>query len=108
MVCKSCENDHQENFCPACGEKAFHTKQLSLKHFVEETFEGFVHFDNKFFCSIKTLVKAPGQLSLDYTEGKRVKYMKPVQFFLIVNLIFFVLTINNLYSLSLNNYITYK
>jgi Protein of unknown function (DUF3667) len=108
MDCKSCGNHHQENFCPACGEKAFDNKQLSLKHFVEETFEGFVHFDSKFFYTIKTLVTKPGQLSLDYAEGKRIKYMKPVRFFLVVNLIFFILTTNNLYNLPLNNYITYK
>ncbi|MDB5134730.1 MAG: hypothetical protein JWP37_1333 [Mucilaginibacter sp.] len=108
MVCKSCENDHQENYCPECGEKAFNIKQLSLKHFIEETFEGFIHFDNKLFRTIKILITKPGQLSLDHTEGRRVKYMKPVQLFLVVNLIFFFLTASNIFSLRLQNYISYK
>lgn len=109
MNCKSCGNNHQENYCPACGEKIFHPNQLSVKHFVEETFEGFIHFDTKFFRSLKTLISKPGQLSVDYVEGRRVKYMKPIQFFLVVNLLFFFLIIgNNMYSLGLDNYVTYR
>jgi len=108
MDCKSCGNDHLENFCPECGEKAFNTKLLSAKHFAEETFEGLVHFDNKFFRTVKTLITMPGQLSLDYTEGRRVRYMKPIPFFLVVSLLFFFLTIGNIFSLALYNYVTYK
>jgi len=109
MNCKSCGNELQETFCPICGEKKFDTHQLSVKHFAEETFEGFIHFDNKFLHTLKLLLTKPGQLSLDYTEGRRIKNMKPVQFFLVVNLLFFFLIIgNNLYSLGLNNYITYQ
>ncbi|CAN5268062.1 hypothetical protein BH09BAC6_BH09BAC6_15260 [soil metagenome] len=109
MNCKSCGNDHLESYCPACGEKAFKPSQLSVKHFVEETFEGIVHFDSKFFRTIKTLIAKPGQLSLDYTEGRRVMYMKPIPFFLLVNILFFLIAGgNNLYSLSLGNYINYQ
>ncbi|MBW4888676.1 DUF3667 domain-containing protein [Mucilaginibacter sp. HMF5004] len=109
MNCKSCGNTHQENFCPNCGEKKFHPGQLSLKHFVEETFEGFIHFDSKFFYTLKTLITKPGQLSLDYAEGRRIRSMRPVQFFLIINLLFFFLIMgHNLYSLSLDNYISYR
>jgi hypothetical protein len=109
MKCRSCGNAHQGNFCPNCGEKKFHPGQLSLKHFIEETFEGFVHFDSKFFYTIKTLVTKPGQLSVDFAEGRRIRSMRPVQFFLVVNLLFFFLILgHNLYSLRLYNYVTYQ
>ncbi|MES2274446.1 MAG: DUF3667 domain-containing protein [Bacteroidota bacterium] len=107
MECKTCGNTHPENYCPTCGEKSFDPKQLSFREFSEELFEGFMHFDNKFFRTIKTLITKPGQLSLEYTQGRRVYFMKPIQLFLVVNLIFFVLAWNNMYSLSLYNYITY-
>jgi hypothetical protein len=109
MKCRSCGNTHQENFCPNCGEKKFHPGQLSVKHFIEETFEGFVHFDSKFFFTVKTLLTKPGQLALDYAEGRRIRSMRPVQFFLVVNVLFFFLIVgHNLYSLSLDNYVTYR
>ena len=108
MNCKTCGHPLEENYCPSCGEKKFDPEELSVKHFVEETFEGMIHFDNKFFHTLRTLVAKPGQLSLDYVQGKRAVYMKPVQFFLVVNLLFFFLILYNLYSLPLYNYITYK
>src|SRR5471030_1054756 len=108
MTCTNCGHTLQENFCTACGEKKFDPKQLSIKHFIEETFEGLVHFDNKFFRTVKLLFSKPGQLSLDYVEGRRAKNMKPVQFFVILNLLFFVFMAYNPYSLKLYNYVTYR
>lgn len=107
VTCKNCGNKLQENYCTKCGEKRFDKKQLSVKHFVEETFEGIAHFDNKFFRTIKILFAKPGQLSLDYVEGRRGRYMKPIQFFLVINLLFFVLVRYNPYSLNLYNYVHY-
>lgn len=107
MECKTCGNDHPENYCPTCGEKPFKPEQLSFKEYIEELFEGFLHFDNKFLRTMKMLVVKPGQLSLEYTEGRRVLYMRPIQLFLVMNLVFFILAFSNLYSLPLYNYITY-
>ncbi|MDB5003217.1 MAG: hypothetical protein JWQ34_1442 [Mucilaginibacter sp.] len=104
MTCTNCGHTLEENFCTYCGEKRFDKKQLSFKHFLEETFEGLVHFDNKFFSTLKLLFTKPGQLSLDYVEGRRTRHMKPVPFFLVINLLFFLLVMGNVYSLHLYNY----
>jgi uncharacterized protein DUF3667 len=108
MNCTNCNTVFNGNYCPDCGEKKFNKHDISLTHFVEETFESFVHFDSKFLRTVKTLVAKPGQLSLDYISGKRVRYMKPVQLFLVINLIFFFLIMNNIFSIALNNYINYE
>lgn len=107
-TCKNCGHKLHEDYCSVCGEKRFDAKQLSVKHFAEETFEGLIHFDNKFFRTLKTLFIKPGQLSLDYVEGRRAGYMKPIPFFLVVNLLFFVLVRSNPYSLDLYNYVHYS
>lgn len=107
-TCKNCGHKLQGNYCPVCGEKRFDAKQLSVKHFAEEAFEGLVHFDNKFFRTLKSLFIKPGQLSLDYVEGRRTGYMKPIPLFLVINLLFFVLIRSNPFSLNLYNYITFS
>jgi len=108
MTCKNCGHPIEETFCAACGEKRFDEHQLSVKHFVEESFEGIIHFDNKFSRTLKPLFIKPGQLSVDYVEGRQARYMKPIPFFLVVNLLFFVLmVINNPFSLPLYNYTHY-
>jgi hypothetical protein len=109
MTCSNCTTDYNGNFCPNCGEKKFDKKQLSFRHFMEEVLEGIGHLDNKFFRTLKTVVSKPGKLSLDFTEGRRASFMKPVQFFLIINVVFFFLTTGrNLYSLGLDNYVQFK
>nr|WP_235985869.1 DUF3667 domain-containing protein [Mucilaginibacter segetis] len=78
-------------FCAVCGEKQVEKHDFALKHYLEESLEGFTHFDNKFFRSAKLLITRPGLLSTYYSEGRRVNYIKPFQFFLICNLLFFLL-----------------
>ena len=107
MICQNCGHALEENFCPQCGEKRFNKKELTVKHFFLETLESFLHFDNRFFRSLKKLVLKPGQLSIDFVEGKRVNVMKPLQLFLVLNISLFFLP-GNPFALSIYNYITYK
>jgi len=108
MTCANCGDTRQENYCPNCGEKKFHAESLSIRHFFEETLEGLFHLDNKFLRSLKTLVVKPGQLSVDYVEGRRVRAMRPLSLFLIVNLVVFLLLFSNPFSIPLYNYVTYS
>jgi Protein of unknown function (DUF3667) len=108
MVCQTCGDRSMQKYCPNCGEKKFDHHELTLKHFFSEALESFAHFDNKFLRSLKTLIFYPGRLSLDFTEGLRVRFMKPLQLFLVMNLIFFFLVPQNPFALPLYNYVTYK
>jgi len=107
MACQNCGSNLQENFCAHCGEKKFDEHELTVKHFLSETLESFFHFDNRFLRSVKKLLLKPGQMALDFTEGKRVRFMKPLQLFLILNISLFFVP-GNPFALSLNNYVTYK
>jgi uncharacterized protein (DUF983 family) len=108
QTCQNCGDTGQEKFCPNCGEKKFHTHALSLKHLGEETFESLSHFDNKFFKSVLTLLIRPGVLTYQYCNGITVRFMKPFSLFLVANLIFFLLPVQNPFSLPLYNYLTYE
>jgi hypothetical protein len=106
--CPSCGQSITGRFCSACGEKKRFAKDLSLKHFIEESIEGVTHFDNKFFRSIKLLFFKPGALTLAFERGERVPYMKPMQLFVICNLLFFFFFGGfNVFTVPLNNYLTY-
>lgn len=107
QTCQNCGDIRQEKFCPNCGEKKFNANALSIKHLAEETFEGLSHFDTKFFKTIKTLLIKPGTLSFEYCNGIRVRYMKPFSLFLVINLIFFLLPVQNPFGLPLYNYVNF-
>ncbi|RYG20574.1 MAG: DUF3667 domain-containing protein [Chitinophagaceae bacterium] len=87
--CISCGNLITANYCSTCGEKRLKAHDFELKHFIEETFEGFTHFDNKFFKSVWLLISKPGLLSVDFCKGKRVHYMRPFALFFVCNILFF-------------------
>ncbi|MDB5253829.1 MAG: hypothetical protein JWP27_2998 [Flaviaesturariibacter sp.] len=107
-VCPSCHAPFAGAFCSVCGEKQRSAHDLTLGHFIEESVEGFTHFDNKFIRSFKTLFTRPGLMTTHFEEGVRVPYMKPVQLFFVSNLLFFVLSGGmNVFAISLKNYTGY-
>ncbi|MEO6550268.1 MAG: DUF3667 domain-containing protein [Ferruginibacter sp.] len=107
--CPSCKHLVTDQFCPHCGEKRPGHHDYSIMHYVEETLEGFTHFDNKFFRSLKLLITRPGLLTLHHFEGRRIPYMKPLQLFIVCNVLFFlVLGKHNVFALTLSNYVDFS
>ncbi|MGB1043336.1 MAG: DUF3667 domain-containing protein [Tenacibaculum sp.] len=80
----------QEKFCPECGQKNKGNK-LTFISFIKEVFNGFVTWDAKFWKTIIPLIIAPGKVSKDYIEGKRMRYANPFRFYLTVSLLFFLI-----------------
>lgn len=106
--CPTCGSEVEENFCGVCGEKRLNRHDFSFRHFAEETFEGFTHFDNKFFRTAYQLIFKPGQVSVDFCHGKKVPYMKPFPMFIICNILFFLLVGDiNMFSQPLYSFIHY-
>lgn len=83
-TCRSCGNQFTGKYCNVCGEKVFDEHSKSLAHIGEEVVHFLTHFEGSFITTLKTVFTQPGKLSLDYCNGIRKKYFKPVPFFLFV------------------------
>jgi hypothetical protein len=90
-TCKNCQNQFTGKFCNACGQKVYTDDDKSIKHIFEELFHFFTHFEGKFFTTLKSIFTKPGQLSLDYSSGKRQKYFKPISLYLFIVIIYLLL-----------------
>jgi Protein of unknown function (DUF3667) len=90
VACKNCGNNFLGKFCNNCGEKVYSDHDKSILHFFEEGFHFITHFEGTLFTTIKTMFSRPGQLSVDYCNGIRKKYFKPLSLFLIL-IIFYLL-----------------
>ena len=108
MTCQTCGNPRQENFCPHCGEKRHDPHSLTLRHYAEETLEGFTHFDHRFFRSVRALLLKPGFLTTEFVQGRRVRYMLPLPLFLVCNLLFFFFQTNNVFNQPLSSFVGYE
>ncbi len=90
-ICKNCNQSLQGNYCHQCGEKVVEENDFHFKTLVSESIGGLFNLDSKVFKSFYFLLLKPGKLTSNYIEGIRKPFMKPIQLFLVINVLFFLL-----------------
>jgi hypothetical protein len=101
-ICKSCGNKFSGYFCNLCGEKVLETSERTFNTFVSRIRELLSLRNNKFLRSLGLIIVRPGFLSKEYVEGKRVNYIQPIQIFFLLNLIYFLFPLLQLFNTSLD------
>jgi len=87
--CANCGTPLTGAYCHACGQSA-HIHR-SLLHMAEELLHGLLHFETKAWRTIPALIFKPGQLTRNYIQGQRTRYVSPLALFLfLIFLMFFV------------------
>ncbi|MFY7840187.1 MAG: DUF3667 domain-containing protein [Lacibacter sp.] len=84
LTCKNCGNHFHGRYCNNCGEKVYGEHDRSVIHFIEEGFHFITHFEGTLLTTLRAIVTKPGKLSLDYCNGIRKKYFKPLSLFLLL------------------------
>jgi len=90
-VCPTCSKAAEAHYCQNCGEKRPDDLDLSIGYFLSQVGELLFNWDSKMFRSLRLLFSKPGFLASENVRGCRKLYLHPVQTFVIVNLIYFVL-----------------
>ncbi len=90
-VCKSCGSSFKGRFCNYCGEKVQEPWERTLAHFFSEVGNALTFVDNRLLRSLWLILSNPGQLSLEVTSGRRIRYTKLVSIFFLANFIYFLL-----------------
>jgi hypothetical protein len=90
-ACPNCATPLQGPWCHGCGQKEIHSGDLTLKHAGHHLFHEMVHLDGRLWTTLQTLLMRPGQLSLDFLEGRRQRHLHPVRLFLLMAAFFFLL-----------------
>lgn len=88
--CLNCSTPLQEGweYCPNCGQKNQELK-LPLGHVLEELAEGIWHFDSKLWATLKAIVTRPGKITVDFLDGRRVRYVPPIRLYVFISFVFF-------------------
>lgn len=82
-TCKHCGNHFTGNYCNNCGERVYAEHDKRLSHVLEEVIHFITHLDGTLFTTLRAIFTRPGKLSLEYCNGIRKKYFKPIPFFLL-------------------------
>lgn len=101
QTCKSCGHVFKGLYCNVCGEKVLETKDRTFRTFLQNILLALTFADNKFVKTLWLMIRNPGFVSIEYVEGKRVNYIKPLQVFFVLNLIYFLFPLLQLFNTSL-------
>jgi hypothetical protein len=88
--CASCREPLTGKFCSQCGEKTIQPEDYSLIRFALEAVQAVSSVESNAVRSVKLLVTRPGMLTAEYIAGRRRPYLRPLQLFLLCNVIFFL------------------
>ena len=90
QTCVSCGRPSTTPYCPHCGERRASDRKYTLPAFLGEAFEALTNADSTITRTLRTLFSRPGELTAAYMQGVRVRYMKPLQLFFVLNVLYFL------------------
>jgi hypothetical protein len=86
--CPNCGAIVSGNFCHECGQETV-LHPPSTREFLHEFIGHYVALEGKLWKSLLLLLFRPGQLTLEYINGRRVRYIQPLRLYLTFSLIMF-------------------
>ncbi len=88
-ICLNCGAALHGRFCHYCGQENIAPKD-SFWHLVTHFVYDIIHFDGKFFSTLKYLLFRPGFLSHEYLRGRRADYLHPIRMYVFTSAFFFL------------------
>lgn len=110
-TCPTCGVTVTTPFCALCGEQPVAPDDLTLRSLAARVVHALTSIDARAARTARMLVRHPGQLTLAWTTGIRKPYVAPFQFFLLANVVFFVVqwaTGENVFSSSLDSHLHHQ
>lgn len=89
-ICLNCGAALHGRFCHYCGQENIEPKD-SFWHLVTHFVYDIIHFDGKFFSTLKYLLFRPGFLSHEYLRGRRADYLHPIRMYVFTSAFFFLI-----------------
>jgi hypothetical protein len=100
-ICKSCGNHFTGSYCNLCGEKVILPQDRSFRTFLGSILIALTLADSKFLRTLWLMIRNPGFISREFAEGRRVKYLKPLSVFFVLNLVYFLVPTIQLFNASM-------
>lgn len=88
-LCLNCGAELTGRYCHACGQK-IPRPDPTLGEFLRDATEELVHWDGKIPTTLVALMTKPGQLTLDFLQGRRARWLLPLRLYLICSVVYFV------------------
>jgi hypothetical protein len=88
--CLNCGDPTPGEYCRTCGQRKVDV-QVSLRAMLADALEDELSVDRRLPATLSALLLRPGQLTVDYVNGRIVRYIRPLRLYLVSSIIFFLL-----------------
>ena len=89
QYCLNCGTVLSGQYCGNCGQRA-KSRMISVWELTRDAFGDLFELDSRLWRSLIPLLIRPGQLTRDYLEGRRARYMPPFRTYLVLSIVFFL------------------
>ncbi|MEM1180121.1 MAG: DUF3667 domain-containing protein [Acidobacteriota bacterium] len=86
--CLNCERELIGPYCHHCGQKD-QDLDVRFSQLATDWLGGMVGFDARIWPTLRVLFRRPGQLTLEFLEGRRARYVAPLRLYLVASLAMF-------------------
>jgi hypothetical protein len=88
--CRNCGTVYFGNFCNECGQEAYTGAPTALG-FIYEFLTRNLFERGKVHRTMWQLVRHPGGLTVDFLEGRRQRFIRPVRLYFVLSVLYFLL-----------------
>jgi hypothetical protein len=91
--CRNCGHafvDEVHQYCPKCGQDTA-THPPTVSEFLHEFVLHYVALEGKLWKTLVQLLFRPGQLTVRYLEGVKLRYVPPLRLYLTASILFFLI-----------------
>jgi len=88
-VCPNCGTTLSGQYCGNCGQRAT-SRLISVWELLRDAFGDLLELDSRLWRTLIPLTIRPGQLTRDYLEGRRARFMPPFRMYLVLSIVFFL------------------
>lgn len=89
VECLNCGAAMHGPFCAMCSQRAV-PSHPTVRELAGDAFTEFSGWDGKFAETIRTLVAKPGELTRQWLDGRRVRFITPLRLYLTASLVYFL------------------
>ena len=93
-VCLNCGARLRGQYCGHCGQRS-RSRLISIWQLLREAVGDLFQLDSRLWRTLIPLLIRPGQLTRDYLEGRRARYMPPFRSYLVLSIVFFLVAFFN-------------
>ena len=87
--CPNCSAELDGPYCSSCGQRQMDLDQ-PFRDLAGEAMESFLSVDARILRTLWPLIRRPGQLTVEFMEGRRVRYVHPFKLYFAFTVVLFL------------------